>query len=751
MDQVPSLAREVNVRNSPTSQPIRRQVYDDYPQYPIEGNPNRQAGQFSRTRPSAKRQIDAHAHTGDSVDASNEMQPAEYPLSVSESAVVENKYRVRFPKLTVLAIPHPRDADPRVRPQHTPDKLEYDLGWSLRAVSMIVPTTEFLGQEDEAHDSSSNDPAQEIISSDEHEESNPSHPPISDSERPQPAVIDFAQSVVKDGIEGNAEKQNTTWTNAPVQPDDSIEELETSNRSSVIFKRLSYVAKSIVGRRLDRQSGSSDGRSNRYSAFFRRPSYDSHYSKDEADAHKEQKRQSKAIPKSWKFLGIDAPGVEDAVSNVKDRIRSSNFIDMYEKAKIKQERIRRSGIAQLIFRALELTRAQVIANGNSPEPLDDTADVCKQYDVSHTWSPLGSKIIAQFVGCYIARKFPHVLLIDDDCALPPNFPIVSDRLRGNIKCIGYIMKAVGPNGSKGNLCQQAQDLEYKLSGLAKAFAGKVGSVTFPHGAIVLWDRELLVQTFQEHPGFSVSEDWFFGHAARQLGSRITMCTSTIVETETPSAVFFSSGSARGGFGEMTIWSQRFYRWNYFFVTGIYYDLVYILCDWKLGFWEIGAKIFVFQEIYETLLYLLAPFVIPISFATRPIFALEIYVATIFMYLVNALIFNWFHLRWRHESVTFKAFVYYNGFKWVLGFVNIASCYFAIWTYATYFAKRHPKVIEDDRAVEIVLGLEKKDAFVSRRGEIDDLNELMYKIAKPVGGKDGGDRRSVVVATTRPGG
>lgn len=82
------------------------------------------------------------------------------------------------------------------------------------------------------------------------------------------------------------------------------------------------------------------------------------------------------------------------------------------------------------------------------------------------------------------------------------------------------------------------------------------------------------------------------------------------------------------------------QWNYFFVTGMYYDLIYILFDWKLGWWEIGAKIFVFQEIYETMLYLLAPFVIPISFATRPAFAGEIYLATIAMYALNALIFNY---------------------------------------------------------------------------------------------------------------
>ena len=191
----------------------------------------------------------------------------------------------------------------------------------------------------------------------------------------------------------------------------------------------------------------------------------------------------------------------------------------------------------------------MIANGNSPTPLDNTAAVCDQYGVSHTWSPIGSKIVAQFVGCYVTKRFPYVLLIDDDCLLPPNFPIVTDRIRGRTLCIGYTIKSVGPNLSKGTLCQQAQDVEYKLSGLQRAFAGKIGSATFPHGAISIWDRELLIKTFQAHPGFSVSEDWFFGHIARQLGYKIQMCTAVFVETETPSAIFFSGGGARGGFGE----------------------------------------------------------------------------------------------------------------------------------------------------------------------------------------------------------
>lgn len=191
----------------------------------------------------------------------------------------------------------------------------------------------------------------------------------------------------------------------------------------------------------------------------------------------------------------------------------------------------------------------VISNGNSPTPLDNTEEVCQPYGVNFIWSPVGSKIVAQFVGCFAAKKFTNVLLIDDDCALPPNFPIVSERMKGKIKCIGYTIKSVGPNSSKGTLCQQAQDLEYKLSGLQRGFAGMIGSATFPHGAISIWNTEFLISTFYHHPGYSVSEDWFFGHVARQLGSRITMCTSVFVETETPNVIFISSGGSRGGMFE----------------------------------------------------------------------------------------------------------------------------------------------------------------------------------------------------------
>jgi hypothetical protein len=113
-----------------------------------------------------------------------------------------------------------------------------------------------------------------------------------------------------------------------------------------------------------------------------------------------------------------------------------------------------------------------------------------------------------------------------------------------------------------------------------------------------------------------------------------MCSAIFVETETPSAVLFSSGGARGGFGEMTIFKQRFYRWNFFFVNGMFYNMAYILGSWRLGIWEFGAKLFVFQEVYETLLYLLAPFVLPISLIVRPAFCGYLLAGTLGLYFLN---------------------------------------------------------------------------------------------------------------------
>ncbi|PYH96930.1 glycosyl transferase [Aspergillus ellipticus CBS 707.79] len=349
----------------------------------------------------------------------------------------------------------------------------------------------------------------------------------------------------------------------------------------------------------------------------------------------------------------------------------------------------------------------VIANGDSITPLDNTEEICRPYGVNHIWSPVGSKIVALFVGCYAAKHFRYALLIDDDCVLPPTFPVVISRLSEKIRCIGYTIKVVAPDTAPSTYCQQAQDLEYKLAGLQRTFAGRIGSATFPHGAISLWERSFLRDALEDHPGFSISEDWFLGNSCRRLGGRIQMCSSVFVETRAPPAFIFLEGrERRGGFGEMTVFRQRFMRWNFFVVNGLRYNLAYVFGSWKLGKWEIGAKIFVLQELYETILSILAPFVLPISLVVRPQFCIAVLFSTLGLYLLNAVLFNEIHLRLKNERVSWKViFLYYTPYKILIAFINVGSNYWSLFKYAKYFAQRHPKLGEDHKAVGLVLKLE----------------------------------------------
>ncbi|OGM42227.1 glycosyltransferase [Aspergillus bombycis] len=299
-------------------------------------------------------------------------------------------------------------------------------------------------------------------------------------------------------------------------------------------------------------------------------------------------------------------------------------------------------------------------------------------------------------------------------------PIIGRTLEAALKIFpGSQIYVIANGDSPTPLDNTEEDLEYKLAGLQRSFAGRIGSATFPHGAISLWQRTFLKETLQHHPGFSISEDWFMGNSCRRLGGRIQMCSAVFVETTTPAALLFvDRGSRRGGFGEMTVFKQRFLRWNFFVANGIWYNLLYLFGSWRLGKWELGTKLFVIQEVYETLLYVLTPFILPIAFIVRPVFCGALLGATAALYLFNVIIFNEIHLRLKNERIEWNVVLwYYMPYKIFLGLTNVASCYYSLFKYARYFAKRRPKLTEDHKAVGMVLRLEEIAESRRRRGKL----------------------------------
>lgn len=390
------------------------------------------------------------------------------------------------------------------------------------------------------------------------------------------------------------------------------------------------------------------------------------------------------------FCNFEAE-VDDVES--RDASQTALIIPAYKAASVLPETI----IAALkVFRKEQIF---VVANGNNPTPLDDTANVCKRFGVNHAWVPIGSKITAEFVGVSLTRKYKYIMLIDDDVHLPANLPLVTHRITGNTKCIGYTIKSTGANGARGTLIQQCQDMEYKASGLGRTFSGKYGSATFPHGAIILWERECLQNLFNVHPGFVISEDWYFGHCARASGCRIQFCSQVFVETETPPALFKSSSAARGGFGEMTVFKQRFYRWNYFFVHRIYDDGAYMLLSWRLGWREIVTKFYVLIELYDSCMALLRPWIVILTLIGD---AKLFFIMSAALMVMYCLIFSWFnawHLRKKNEMIQWRVLPVYLGMKFILLWVTCASVYYSIFHYAFYFMAKHPRVIESTQALE----------------------------------------------------
>ncbi|KAL8966076.1 MAG: hypothetical protein Q9197_006192 [Variospora fuerteventurae] len=174
--------------------------------------------------------------------------------------------------------------------------------------------------------------------------------PVSESSRPRPAAIDFARAGEEGaGVNKNAEKPNLMLASSSLAGEETSTSNHSTKRSSVISKRLSHIATSFGSGRSGEPSISSIGRSFRYSVLFR-PNVEDYEFEQHPPAENRRRRDSKAIPKSWKFLGITAPEVGDAVTSVTNKLRRGNFRDMYEKAKVKQATIRRSPRAQFVFK-----------------------------------------------------------------------------------------------------------------------------------------------------------------------------------------------------------------------------------------------------------------------------------------------------------------------------------------------------------------------------------------------------------------
>lgn len=168
---------------------------------------------------------------------------------------------------------------------------------------------------------------------------------------------------------------------------------------------------------------------------------------------------------------------------------------------------------------------------------------------------------------------------------------------------------------------------------------------------------------------------------------------------------------------MTIWKQRFYRWNFFFIYRVSQDLSYMLFAWRLGWRELITKLFVFEEVYGTIIYVMRPIMLPIMLVAAWKVTLIATFGLLGVYILGFIFFNAFHLRRKGEMVAWKILPVYFGMKMALVFVNTASVYYSVYAYAKFFSVRHSRVVEKYEALDALKGFLEKEAEKEREMEM----------------------------------
>lgn len=180
----------------------------------------------------------------------------------------------------------------------------------------------------------------------------------------------------------------------------------------------------------------------------------------------------------------------------------------------------------------------IIDNGNSPLPPTDMEFSIRSQPmfsrVNYIWLPVGNKNIAQFVGAKAAAvlNLDYVLTIDDDVIIPANFAAPMHIISETVTAVCYPITAVDHKGDRP-LFVGWQDIEYKMSALAKMAESKMCGVLFPHGAASFWKQETMIKVLRRHDLIYFADDVKMGLELQALGERMGIDASISFETVAP--------------------------------------------------------------------------------------------------------------------------------------------------------------------------------------------------------------------------
>lgn len=220
-------------------------------------------------------------------------------------------------------------------------------------------------------------------------------------------------------------------------------------------------------------------------------------------------------------------------------------------------------IKTTMLSALEHFRPQdifIIDNSKSKYPTHPTTNF-RAYirdihpDINYIWSPIGSKNAAQMVGAMAARNkgYKYIITADDDVSMPKNFSPPTDLIDDVFKAVAYPLKAMDANCKSSLWLVAWQDVEYRLSGLAKLAEDRLCGVQFPHGAGWFVEINAFIELMEKHhPMDFIAEDCNCGLGFSKMNLGIRFDARSFLATEVPTT-FFGPG--------LNWWAQRQKSWE----------------------------------------------------------------------------------------------------------------------------------------------------------------------------------------------
>ena len=234
-------------------------------------------------------------------------------------------------------------------------------------------------------------------------------------------------------------------------------------------------------------------------------------------------------------------------------------------------------------------RIFIADNGKTKEPADNTREIVINAGLpphNYFYFPVPGKTSALLgVALEVAKtslEFDYITLVDDDTILPDDFAINRRHFDDpNVAATTFGIQVE----KRDTLVEACGDWDYKTWCWRNYWRSKWITLKFAVGILVVWRKHCFFKIYTQSPtrqprGLPFGEDGHAGRIARMYGWKIRQDLNYTVSTYAPPILWppcFNHGTERAtGYGAVSMWKQRAYRWYRNYPRRILYEFYIIL-------------------------------------------------------------------------------------------------------------------------------------------------------------------------------